>query len=56
MQDVCIIHYPLFLRKNNSCSCALFKINYFDAGSIYISTDTDKMSLLSINIAVIELC
>ena len=43
-----IIHYPLFSRKNNTCSCALFKINYCDAGSIYVSLDTDKMYLLSI--------
>ena len=43
-----IIHYPLFSRKNNTCSCALFKINYCDAGSIYVSLDTDEMHLLSI--------
>ena len=45
-QDAGIIHYLLFSRKNNTYSCALFKINYCDAGSIYLSLDTDKMYLL----------
>ena len=47
MRDAGIIHYPLFSRKNNTCSCALFKIRYCDAGSISVSLGTDKMYLLS---------
>ena len=47
MRDAGIIHYPLFLRKNNASSCTLLKINYCDAGSIYLSLNNDKMYLLS---------
>ena len=36
MWDASIIHYLLFSRKNNTCSCASLKINYCDAGSIYL--------------------
>ena len=46
MWDAGIIYYPLFSRKNNTCSCALFKINCCHAGRIYLSLDTDKMRLL----------
>ena len=49
MQDAGIIHYPLFSRKNNTCSCTLLKINYCDVGSTYlflVSSDTDKIYLL----------
>ena len=46
MWDMGIIHYPLFSRKNNTSSCALLKINYCDAGSIYLYLDYDKMYLL----------
>ena len=46
MRDVGIIHYSLFSRKNNSCSGALLKIHYCDAGGIYTSLGMDKMLLL----------
>ena len=36
MRDAGIIHYPLFLRKNNTCSSALLKLNYRDGGIIYL--------------------
>ena len=39
-------HYPLFSRKNNTCSCTLFERNYCSTGRIYLSLDTDKMCLL----------
>ena len=48
MPDVGIIHCPLFSRKNNTCSCALLKINYCHAGGIYVSFGTDKIYLLSL--------
>lgn len=56
MGDAGIIHCPLFSRKNNTCSCALLKINYCDAGSICVSLGTDKMYLFIVNVAVIEPC
>ena len=37
---------PIIFKKNNTCSCGLLKINYCDAGSIYLFLDTDKMYLL----------
>ena len=46
MRDAGIIHYPLFLRKNNTFSSALLKLNYCDGG-YYLSLDNDKMYLLS---------
>ena len=36
MRDAGIIHYSLFLRKNNTCSSALLKLNYCDGGIIYL--------------------
>ena len=36
MRDAGIIYYPLFLRKNNTCSSALLKLNYCDGGIIYL--------------------
>ena len=45
MWDMGIIHYPLFSRKNNTSSYTLLKINYCDAGSIYLYLDNDKMYL-----------
>ena len=46
MWDAGIIHYSLFSRSNNTCSSALFKVNYCDANSIYLSLESDKMYLL----------
>ena len=52
MREAGIIHYPLFSRKYNTCSCTLFKINYCDAGSIDLSLDTDKMYSLSVQLSL----
>ena len=49
MRDAGITHYPLFPRKSTTCSCALFNMNYCDAGSFYLTLDTDKMCLQTRN-------
>ena len=42
MQDMAIIYYLLFSRKNNKCSCTLLKINYCDVSRMYLSLGTNK--------------
>ena len=47
-------HYLLsiIIEKKNTCSFALLKINYCDAGTIYLSLDTNKMYLLSMYLSL----
>ena len=45
-----IIHY---FQKINTCSgTLLFKINYCDGGSAYVSLDTDKLYLLLMQLSL----
>ena len=42
----------IIFKQNNTCSCALLKINYCDTGSIYLCLETVKMHLLPMQLSL----